>query len=100
MDNRPLPQFPTCSFSAAIWRSDMAMSGRRSSSVEGNATGTCGGWLLIGWGAIDNSAGGFADQDRDGVLVLRARHSEVDQLFLGRIQLRFRLRHIGAGCDT
>ncbi len=33
------------------------------------------------------------------MFVLRARHAQIDQLLLGRIELRFRLRHVGAGSD-
>ena len=57
-------------------RSEAAMSGRRSSNCEGTPTGTGGaafkrfdGHRKIRWGG--------ADQDRNGVFILRARNSEI-----------------------
>ena len=43
---------------SAIWRSAAAMSGRRSSSAEGTATGTCGGAPASSRRSMVTSAGG------------------------------------------
>src|SRR5450759_4778013 len=49
---------PTRAFSCCIKRSAAAMSGRRSSSVDGTLTGILGSLLPSGEGLIVNSAGG------------------------------------------
>ena len=50
---------PICAFAAAIRRSAAAMSGRRSSSVDGRSAGMLGRAGTAATGATASSAGGF-----------------------------------------
>ena len=84
---------------AATRRSAAAMSGRRCSSSEG------GRWE---WRAIrrerlvGNVEGGcgLADEDGDGVFVLRALDAEVDELGARLFELRLGLGDIALGAET
>ena len=76
------------------------MSGRRSSSSEGNPGGIAGGGVVSGKGCWLNSAGRLADQDGDGVLECGAIDGHIDGLRARGFELRLRLRHIHAGCDA
>jgi len=63
------------------------MSGRRSSSVEGSATGIFG--MLPESGRVGNGKLGWrpADQARNGVLELRPLHAHIDGLRFGVLNL-------------
>ena len=74
---------PISAFCSCIVRSAAAMSGRRSSSVEGTETGIFGmraGQRVHRDRQFRRRA---ADQHRDRVLELRALHADVDRLRLG-----------------
>ena len=79
-------------------RSAAAMSGRRSSSVEGTATGIFG--IAAGEQVRRDREFGRrpADQHGDGVLVLRALHADIDLLRLGGLDLGLGGGHV-AGSD-
>ena len=81
---------PIRAFSCCIARSAAAMSGRRSSRVEGRLTGIDGRTYLNATGVIVSSGRRFADQHGDRMFVLRAADARVDRLRLRVQELRFR----------
>ena len=76
------------------------MSGRRSSSSDGSATGICGKTGANSRGAIATSAGGLPMSTAIRVLELRARDAAHRELRLGRRAAAPRLRDVAAGDDA
>src|SRR6185437_1771980 len=66
----------------------------------GNASGygrrTAAGWIL----RDVKVSGCRSDEHRDGVLILRALHAEIDKLGARTFELRLRLRDIALGCQA
>ena len=75
-------------------RSAAAMSGRRSSSVEGTVTGIFGMLPESTMRRDREFRGRPADQHRDGVLVLRALHTHIDELRFGVFDLGLGQRQV------
>ena len=79
-------------------RSAAAMSGRRCSSAEGTPTGTSGSVGIARAARDVEILRILADQHRDGMRVLRARHAEADQVGLRGFQRHLRGDHRRRRC--
>ena len=91
---------PICSLAAAARRSAWAMSGRRSSNCEGTPSGIFGSVKIEGRRRNAEVGQVVIGESADGVLELRASHTEVDELRADRFKLSLRLRDVYLGGDA
>ena len=86
---------PICALAAEILRSAAAMSGRRSSSVDGMPYGIAGTLPKSGAGSNREFSRRLTDQDRDRVLQRIPLSLDVDRCSMRVFQLSFRCHHVG-----